>query len=163
MKRIAWPVAAFSAGAVAWASAIPVAAVVLASLPAGGFPRLVASAIYVAGAVVCHQKPERSFSLAGQHLPVCARCTGIYVGAAMAVFALAGFAGGHRSAARRFDARRARQIGLAAVIPTLVTLAWEWISGTAPSNALRAAAGLPIGVVIAWIVWWSDRSRGQSR
>ena len=49
---------------------------------------MAASAVYVAGAVVCHQKAERSFSLAGQPLPVCARCTGIYVGAALTVLAL---------------------------------------------------------------------------
>ena len=29
---------------------------------------------------ICHQLPSRSFHLAGQALPVCARCTGIYTG-----------------------------------------------------------------------------------
>lgn len=32
------------------------------------------------GYAVCHQLPARSFHLAGQPLPLCARCTGIYLG-----------------------------------------------------------------------------------
>jgi uncharacterized membrane protein len=37
------------------------------------------------GYAICHQIPERSFHLGGHQLPLCARCTGIYMGA------LAGF------------------------------------------------------------------------
>lgn len=29
---------------------------------------------------ICHQKPERSFFINGQQMPVCARCTGIVIG-----------------------------------------------------------------------------------
>jgi len=163
VKRIRWPTAAFSAGAVAWALAIPLAAVLVAYRPEAGASRVAASAVYVAGAVVCHQKPERSFRLAGQPLPVCARCTGIYVGAALAVMALAAGPAGVRRVASPFDAARARRLGVVAVAPTLATLAWEWTVGTTPSNAVRAAAGLPIGAVVAWIVWQSARSHGQSR
>jgi len=34
-------------------------------------------------ALVCHQRPERSFSLFGAPLAICARCLGIYLGAAL--------------------------------------------------------------------------------
>lgn len=34
-------------------------------------------------ALVCHQQPERSFFLFGGSVAVCARCLGIYLGAAM--------------------------------------------------------------------------------
>src|SRR3989344_4602285 len=30
--------------------------------------------------LLCHQKPERSYSIAGEALIVCSRCLGIYVG-----------------------------------------------------------------------------------
>ncbi|MFT3993801.1 MAG: DUF2085 domain-containing protein [Dysgonomonas sp.] len=30
--------------------------------------------------VTCHRKPERSFFWRGKQFPVCARCTGIYIG-----------------------------------------------------------------------------------
>ena len=40
------------------------------------------------GRAVCHQLPSHSFTVNGQQLPLCARCTGIYLGAVMG---LAGF------------------------------------------------------------------------
>jgi uncharacterized membrane protein len=42
-------------------------------------------AVYEAFSHVCHQIPERSFYIAGYPLAVCARCTGLYVGFAVAV------------------------------------------------------------------------------
>jgi uncharacterized membrane protein len=42
-------------------------------------------ALYGAFSHVCHQTPERSFYIAGYPLAVCARCTGLYVGFAVAV------------------------------------------------------------------------------
>ena len=39
----------------------------------------------------CHQMPERSFSFAGQALPFCQRCTGLYVGAVLAAVFLTSF------------------------------------------------------------------------
>ncbi len=38
-------------------------------------------------ALVCHQDPQRSFWILGAPLAVCARCFGIYLGAALAAFA----------------------------------------------------------------------------
>ena len=40
--------------------------------------------IYRAFSFVCHQIPDRSFHLAGYKFAVCARCTGIYSGLALA-------------------------------------------------------------------------------
>lgn len=40
------------------------------------------------GYAVCHQIPARSFHLAGQPLPLCARCTGIYLGALLGIMGL---------------------------------------------------------------------------
>ncbi|MBM7686406.1 DUF2085 domain-containing protein [Defluviitalea raffinosedens] len=36
--------------------------------------------IYFIGRSVCHQIPERSFFIGNHQLPLCARCTGIYMG-----------------------------------------------------------------------------------
>ena len=33
----------------------------------------------------CHQMPERSFFIKGYQFPVCARCTGIYLGALLSI------------------------------------------------------------------------------
>jgi hypothetical protein len=41
---------------------------------------------------------------------------------------------------------------LMAVAPTLATIAFEWTTGIMPPHAIRAAAGLLIGVVVAWLV-----------
>jgi uncharacterized membrane protein len=59
--------------------------VVLAPLArAHGFG-LVAAGVYGAFSFACHQIPERSFTLAGFPLAVCARCAGLYAGAAAGV------------------------------------------------------------------------------
>ena len=36
----------------------------------------------------CHQKPERSFFIKGYQLPVCARCTGVFIGYLATLFLL---------------------------------------------------------------------------
>jgi hypothetical protein len=49
----------------------------------------------------------------------------------------------------------ARRVQLAlalAVVPTLLTLVYEWTTGVMPAHAIRAAAGVPIGLVVAWLV-----------
>lgn len=101
--------------------------------------------IYAVASLVCHQLPERSFHLGAFQLPVCARCTGIYAGAAcgivVAVVAPVG------SAARSMTARR---IAAMAAVPTLATVVLETAGLWAPSNAVRAAAGLPLGLVVAF-------------
>jgi uncharacterized membrane protein len=44
-----------------------------------------AGIIYAAFSKICHQRPERSFYLVGYPLAVCSRCTGLYVGFALAL------------------------------------------------------------------------------
>ena len=76
---------------------------------------------------------------------MCARCTGIYAGAA-AVFLL------HRVIPRRDGRMTPLQWFLAAAAPTMATLVWEWTTGHVVSNGIRAAAGLPLGMVGAALV-----------
>ena len=133
---------AFMAAAVAWAVtllAAPYAAGFLTTAPG----RVVAALPYAVGSVICHQRPERSFALWGQPLPVCARCTGLYAGACLAVAA---------ALARRLVVDRARMVLGLAAIPTLLTFAYEWSTGDAPSNIVRAVAALPLGAAIASVI-----------
>ena len=129
-----------------WAVAIP-SATWMATLAQPSIPAfLFALFVYAVGGVVCHQLPDRSFLLWGRQLPVCARCTGIYAGAAAA--ALVALAG--RRFARGTFARGTRlRILMCAALPNAATLAYEWMSGAAPGNAIRAAAGFALGAVVA--------------
>ena len=111
--------------------------------------------VYGLGSLVCHQLPERSYHVWTAQMPVCARCAGIYFGALFgaAVAVARGFQpSGRRRSSNRLGLRRTRvALGLA-VIPTLLTLIYEWTTGVMPAHAIRAAAGAPIGVVVAWLV-----------
>jgi uncharacterized membrane protein len=138
----------FVAASASWAAALPLTAYVGAR-PDIPFPIAVGvAAVYAIGSAVCHQLPERSFHLWGAQLPVCARCTGIYVGAAVVVSAF------RRTTVRlKPDATRvARMLLLIAALPTIITLAYEWTTGITPSNIVRACAGLPLGAAVAAIV-----------
>jgi hypothetical protein len=39
-----------------------------------------------------------------------------------------------------------------ALSPTIATLAYEWASGLAPANWIRAVAGVALGAVVSWLV-----------
>jgi uncharacterized membrane protein len=135
-------------GTIVWAAAIPMAALA-ASRPDGSHPVYAfALAVYAAGHLVCHQIPARSFHGWGAVLPVCARCTGIYAGAAITACAV--FV---RSAADTTpSAAGVRLLLIAALIPTAITLAYEWTIGDMPANWIRALAGIPLGAAVAWLV-----------
>jgi uncharacterized membrane protein len=111
-------------------------------------PIPIAGALYAIGSFICHQRPERSFHLFAAQLPVCARCTGIYAGAALGASAASLSA---RLRARAMSAS-ARALLLAGAVPTAVTLVLEWTGVWAGSNAARATAGVPLGVACALVV-----------
>ena len=60
--------------------AILVALVVVAPLLAAGGHGELAQVVYRAFAVLCHQRPDRSYFIDGHKLAVCSRCTGLYAG-----------------------------------------------------------------------------------
>ena len=67
----------------------------------------------------------------------------------MAAVAL-GLTPGSSSARRATD--RARLVLVIAALPTAATLVLEWTTGVTPANWIRALAGLPLGVAVAWAV-----------
>jgi uncharacterized membrane protein len=138
---------AFIAAVLGWTAALPLAAF-FAGHAGSGSPLLgLAVLVYGAGSLVCHQRPERSFLLWGAQFPVCARCAGIYAGAAAAAVVVS--LPGVRASALTEPIGRARGILIGASAPTAATLVYEWTTGVTPSNAIRAAAGLPLGLAVA--------------
>jgi uncharacterized membrane protein len=135
---------AFVAATIGWAIALPLATAAAASPHPASAIYLSAMSVFVTGSVICHQIAERSFALWGHQMPVCARCTGIYTGAAVAAALASSRAKDGRGAA-------ARALAVAAV-PTIATLVFEWTTGITPSNTIRALAGVPIGAVVAWLI-----------
>jgi uncharacterized membrane protein len=104
-------------------------------------PRL----LFPAGRFICHQRPERSFFVNGTQMPVCARCTGLYAGAALAApLALI--------LAAPLAGVRARYFLALAAFPTALTWALEFAGLVPFSNAARFVAALPLGFAAAWLV-----------
>jgi uncharacterized membrane protein len=109
-------------------------------------PVVLAAAVYGIGTFVCHQAPARSFHVAGIRTPVCARCAGLYVGAALGL--LLGFGRGRRDASRLSS----RTALLAFAAPTALTWAVAALGLWDPGNVLRAVAALPLGAVASALV-----------
>jgi uncharacterized membrane protein len=107
--------------------------------------------LYAVGSLICHQLPERSFYLAGFQLPVCARCLGIYFGAACGA-ALAWMRSRRGENSLPVPPATGRLLAFAAAAPTLLTVALEAAGLWYPSNFVRAYAGFPLGVVVAFVV-----------
>jgi Predicted membrane protein (DUF2085) len=168
-----WPLRtlrrAFVGASVTWFVALPLAAFA-SSRPYPPTPLyLLSFGTYLVGSLLCHQRPERSFFLWGSQMPVCARCTGIYAGAALAALALPFIARLKPSRRSADGAEAARSTGNAlgparmlltvSIVPAAATLVYEWTTGHVPANWIRAVSGLPIGVVVAWIVQSAARER----
>jgi len=134
---------------VLWAAAIAVATLIAGRPGVGAAAYGASAAVYEIGSLICHQFPERSFYFRGAQLPVCARCTGLYAGAAIAAVAAAAVPTGFL---RRGVWDRARSWLAIAAAPTAATLTYEWISGVMPSHWLRAAAGFPLGAIVMLII-----------
>ena len=80
-------------------------------------------------------------------LPVCARCAGIYAGAATgSLLAVSG------SIRERLSALSPRMLLVAGALPTLMTLIAEWSGAWTGGNDARAAAGVWLGVAVALVV-----------
>ncbi len=138
----------YVAGAVLWAASI-VAAALAASQPAGHpVAYAFALAVYSMGSVLCHQRPERSFHLWMVQLPVCARCTGIYAGAALAALTATSIQFPPITGVPQWG----KAALLVASVPTIITLVYEWTMGSMVSNMVRAAAGLPLGAAVALVL-----------
>ena len=167
--------AAFIAASIIWMILLIVAPFVASRAHASTLGTLFVVSVYGVGSVVCHQLAERSYHLWTAQMPVCARCAGIYFGAAVSAICAAiyrttevvrhdglsvsrhdGLSVSRHdglSVAQGFSLATRARLGLAlAVTPTALTLVYEWTTGQMPAHAIRALAGVPIGAVAAWLV-----------
>jgi hypothetical protein len=151
---------AFLISSLTWAACLPLTAFAASRPDAASLVYGFAVAAYSVGHLICHQLPARSFHLWGAALPVCARCTGIYLGASLAAVALtvarlrvsAETPGAEAEGSTSGGHARARIVLMAALVPTAGTLVFEWTTGVTPANWIRALAGVPLGVAVAWAV-----------
>jgi uncharacterized membrane protein len=113
--------------------------------------KVAAAFTYLGAGYICHQRPERSFHLDGRPLPVCARCTGLYLAAP---FGLAGVMLMRRRGEADDRAYRRWRVALvAAAVPTVISVGLEWIAGPGlSSNISRALAALPLGAALAAVL-----------
>jgi hypothetical protein len=140
------------ASSMAWALLLPLAPFAASQPAPAPVWYALAFVVYGAGSVVCHQLPERSFFLGPAQWPVCARCAGIYVGAAVAALWCLG-SGFSRTRATAPPLRPStRSMLAAAAAPTAATLVYEWTTGDMPSHAVRALTGAPLGAAIVFVV-----------
>jgi uncharacterized membrane protein len=143
------------AASLVWLAAI-VAAPHALHAEAGGAAKIGAGAVYLAGRVVCHQRPERSFVAAGHPLPVCARCTGIYAAVPLACLLALALPGGR---GRRLWAWAATARGIVwTVLPAAISVVVEWITGWTDPG-VRAATGAVLGFGGAGLVCASLQAR----
>ena len=101
--------------------------------------------VYHAGSLVCHQRPERSFHLAGAKLPVCARCFGLYLSGAV----------GLMIASRRrgsISGATSRLVLVLAALPIAITVVLEWLGLIHTTNVVRMLTGVPLGFAAAVVI-----------
>ena len=142
----------FAAVVTTWAVWILVVPAMIDRDLASGPVSVAAALTYRIAGMVCHQDGSRSFHVGRWPLPVCARCTGLYLGAVCG--ALAGLGLGRRTsrgAARTpVPLRAVRLVLLVAALPTGALWLTEWVFSEPVSNTVRAAAGIPLGAAVSW-------------
>jgi uncharacterized membrane protein len=132
--------------AVLWGASIPLAAVV--DLTGSSPGRMLRAAVYVIGAGVCHQRPDRSFAAVAGTWPVCARCAGLYLSAAIVGLAL----GLWMAVDRQPMFLRWRIWALFAAAPTVISWAAERAGLLSTSNMVRFVLAIPLGALAAMML-----------
>jgi uncharacterized membrane protein len=133
-----------------WAATLIAAPYVVGHVPEDRPELRAAAVVYALASFICHQRPERSFRFWGVQVPVCARCEGLYLAAPIGIAGL--IAVRHRYS-RAIQSRSTwRRVVVAASVLTILTLAWEWITGDVTSGVMRAVAGGVLGAAVAAMV-----------
>ena len=108
--------------------------------------------VYAIGGVICHQLPERSFFLGGQALPVCARCTGLYLSGAAGATGWVVWKISRGWGPIAVPPRPALRLVAVCSIPTALTVATAMAGIWDGSNAVRALLAMPLGAAAGGVV-----------
>lgn len=150
---------------VAWLGVAALVALLIAFILVPPWPIVLLDANTLAYAV-CHRIPSHSFVIAGRQLPLCARCTGIYISALSTVAFLALI----RPKARTFPATPILGLFLLFIavmgidgLNSLLTLVPGAPSAYEPRNWLRLLTGAFDGIAMAGLLFpvfnltvWAD-------
>lgn len=101
---------------------------------------------------VCHQQPDRSFSLWGYPFAVCARCTGLYLGFWIGLITIPNLKRVHDIIARR------PRILILFAVPMLIDVLLPGINTHWSRLATGALASFPVSAP----VWWGISQIGRS-
>jgi hypothetical protein len=140
------------AATLAWVGALIAGPYALAQSSADTWQARAAATVYAAGRLICHQQPVRSFAVWGRPLPVCARCTGLYLAAPVGAACAWAASKRRRRASRMGSAGAWRAILILSAAPTVLSLVVEWSRLAPVSRVVRALAALPLGCAVAWLV-----------
>ncbi len=110
------------------------------------------SVVYAFGSLICHQRPERSFFWGDHQFPVCARCTGLYLSSAAGLVGWIGLKAMRQWRPIRIDPRAARNVMIAALLPTAASVASGTLGIWDGTNVVRATLALPLGACAGIIV-----------
>lgn len=129
---------------------------------------------YAFGALVCHQRPDRSFAFAGNQLPVCERCLAIELGMASA-FAAAVLVvprGGFFASLSAFLPERLRSpagvlaVGIVLMLPMVLDGGLQLVTAYTSATPQRVATGLLYGIgqagIVIEIAAWLLAQRSES-
>ena len=97
------------------------------------------------GSAVCHQMAERSFILEGMQMPLCARCTGIYIGVFFAFFFF--FLKKRLQAGKPFSMQQAVLTSLA-IVPIGVDGVGSYLGFWESSQLMRILTGSLVGAIV---------------
>jgi uncharacterized membrane protein len=106
---------------------------------------------------ICHQLPEHTLFLAGVPMPFCARCTGTYLGALLALANVC--LKGRWRASRLPPPRVLAVLGLFIAFWTIdgFNSYWQFLSGNVllyvPNNAMRLVTGLGHGLSLSIVIF----------
>ena len=127
--------------ALMWLMLIVMSPVALAS----GRLSTLTMAVYHAGSLVCHQRPERSFNRAGAEVAGWARCVGRDLSGAVGLVVASRRRGSISGATSRL-------VLAMAALPVAVTVALEWLGLIHTTNIVRMLTGFPLGFAAAVVI-----------